>query len=263
MGTRNAIIVAKKKPPTSIKTAEEFLSFFVLYMYSQWDGYIASAGKEMYQFLKKIIEKEGEYDKFKQHLLNYNGTLSDQEQEEISDRVDALHASKFQEIDETNIKMLKELAWYKLASFGNSIENAKSIFEEEKKLGKVWNSPEEMLYEFQTTRYSLTGDCGASIFNLMYENMNKTIPTFKCDVDWPTDTLYCEYAYVWNLETDELHILCGSQDEPEPDDILAPLVNINTSWVPPKTVYKKSVFDLVKMTFEEFEADFDAKFCDE
>ena len=147
--------------------------------YGQWDGYPRGQGVTVLNFLKNA-----DLNKFRQQVdkvVIFDGKSKGSKQ--MQDRVDKL----FDRLNE-------------------GLRNSKT-YDSQEVAKKIFNADEKLLYD------CFTRDTCAKILNVIYEARAEAIPHFS-ELSFAADSLFCEWAYLVNLDTDELEVYVGFNKEP-------------------------------------------------
>lgn len=150
---------------------------FVIAQYSRWDGYPEGQGARLFKFLSNLANIERLKDGL-QHIY----TPDEEELNQMNENIEKLQ------------KMIRAQ---------NSDQN-----DEDRAAGLI-NEAKPRLY------LSLSGEAGAKILDIVAQaTAEKRVP-IELDLDFANNGMMCEFAYVVDLDHDELEVFEGSQYKAE------------------------------------------------
>ena len=104
--------------------------------------------------------------------------------------------------------------------------------------------------KFKEKHPALDRDMGPSILDFLLENGSTEL---RNEITFAKDSLFCEWAYVVNLDTEMLEVYRGFQETPlEPSDRFYHLQEENSKYYPIRKTFEISFKTLYEMTNEEF-----------
>jgi hypothetical protein len=68
--------------------------------------------------------------------------------------------------------------------------------------------------KFKAKYPQLDRDAGATVLDMVLENLLKPALLLQSNLDFIKDSLMCEWAYIVNLDTNKLEVYKGFQDKP-------------------------------------------------
>ena len=249
MGTRSFIIIKIRKSTTENRRRKQrtgktekikinldsCLKQFCLMQYNRCDGYIEGIGKEILNFLRKVVEEnrwEEFVEKCRKIKSNLNEERSDREWLEIL-QIERLFISilmvetdvEYAEFKTAYVKDNdKDMYKYVGREWGYQNTVDRDLFE------KITHSPETLQKVVNSTK-SNSSYTGSRILDMIMNNqVHKTI---FCDKEWPSETDFCEYGYLIDCTTKEFLIYSTSRrsdeskakDTDEEDDETVSTVN--------------------------------------
>lgn len=199
MGTRSLLAIINKYK--RCQKLQDFINQFCIWRYYQYDGFFEHKGLEYAKFLCQLV-KSNQWDEFVGYLNNIQNV---DEPEKAFPEYDKETFSTLEDAYQ-DLKCSAYCYDYLYKNL-NNINESDGFWKKFPKYKHFWPTLDDLL-AFERRYYPLSISC--DILKLIMERKGEFV-TDQCSPEWPADFLFCEFAYVIDVQNKKYYALSNGQ----------------------------------------------------